>query len=121
MESPYYGRAPERSAARLSARSERIAMKTAATLLFLAAAASAAPTYNKDIAPIFYKNCAGCHRPGEVAPFPLLSYQDTAKRAALIAGITKSRVMPPWKAEPGYGEFRDERRLTDKEIDTIQQ
>jgi hypothetical protein len=96
-------------------------MKTAATLLFLAAAASAAPTYNKDIAPILYKNCAGCHRPGEVAPFSLLSYQDTAKRASLIAGITKSRVMPPWKAEPGYGEFRDERRLTDKEIETIQQ
>jgi hypothetical protein len=86
-----------------------------------ASAYSDAPTYNKDIAPILYKNCAGCHRPGEVAPFSLLTYQDTAKRAALIAGITKARVMPPWKAEPGYGDFKDARRLTDQQLDLIQQ
>ena len=84
-------------------------------------AAAAVPTYNKDIAPILYQNCAGCHRPGEVAPFSLLTYQETAKRAALIAGVTKSRVMPPWKAEPGYGDFRDVRRLTDEQIALIQQ
>ena len=82
---------------------------------------AAAPTYNKDIAPILYQNCAGCHRPGEVAPFSLLTYQDTAKRAALIATITKARVMPPWKAEPGYGDFRDVRRLSDEQIALIQQ
>ncbi len=86
-----------------------------------APAGDAAPTYNKDIAPILYQNCAGCHRPGEVAPFPLLSYQDTAKRAALLASVTKARVMPPWKAEPGYGDFRDVRRLTDAQIALIQQ
>ena len=45
------------------------------------AAAAAAPTFNHDIAPILYKNCATCHRPGEVAPFSLLTYQDAAKRA----------------------------------------
>jgi mono/diheme cytochrome c family protein len=84
-------------------------------------AAAAVPTYNKDIAPVLYQNCAGCHRPGEVAPFSLLTYQDTAKRAALIASVTKSRVMPPWKAEPGYGDFRDVRRLTDEQIALIQQ
>ena len=84
-------------------------------------AAAAVPTYNHDIAPILYQNCAGCHRPGEVAPFSLLTYQDTAKRAALIAGVTKSRVMPPWKAEPGYGDFRDVRRLTDEQLALIQQ
>ena len=83
--------------------------------------AGAVPTYNKDIAPILYQNCAGCHRPGEVAPFSLLTYQETAKRAALIASVTKSRVMPPWKAEPGYGDFRDVRRLTDEQIALIQQ
>jgi hypothetical protein len=88
---------------------------------FAAAACAAVPTYNKDIAPILYENCAGCHRPGEVAPFSLLTYQDTAKRAALIAGVTKSHVMPPWKAEPGYGEFREVRRLTDAQIALIQQ
>src|SRR5471030_1930606 len=86
-----------------------------------AIAMPAAPTYNKDIAPILYKNCAGCHRPGEVAPFSLLTYADTAKRAALIATVTKARVMPPWKAEPGHGEFQDARRLTDEQIVLLQQ
>jgi hypothetical protein len=56
-----------------------------------------------------------------VAPFSLLTYQDTAKRASLIATITKARVMPPWKAEPGYGDFRDVRRLSDEQIALIQQ
>jgi hypothetical protein len=94
-------------------------------ILLLAAAAASAfaatPTYNHDIAPILYQNCAGCHRPGEVAPFSLLTYPDTAKRAALIATVTKARVMPPWKAEPGYGDFKDARRLTDGQIALIQQ
>ena len=78
------------------------------------------PTYNQNIAPILYQNCAGCHRPGEVAPFSLLTYQDAAKRAGLIAAVTKARVMPPWKAEPGYGDFKDARRLTDEQIALIQ-
>src|SRR6266568_4596229 len=81
----------------------------------------AAPTYNKDIAPILYKNCAGCHRPGQVAPFSLLTYQDAAKRAALIATVTSSRYMPPWKAEPGYGHFQDECRLTDAQLALIRE
>ena len=98
-------------------------MKTLPALgvLWLAASAwAAAPTYNRDIAPILYQNCAGCHRPGEVAPFPLLTYQDTAKRASLIATVTKARVMPPWKAEPGYGDFRDARLLSAEQIALIQ-
>ena len=95
-------------------------MKTTLALLFLAAAASGAtPTFNRDIAPILYEQCAGCHRPGEVAPFALLTYQDAAKRASLIATVTGSRYMPPWKAEPGYGHFQDERRLSDKQIELI--
>lgn len=89
-------------------------------MVFLAVSA-AAPTFNKDIAPILYSQCAGCHRPGEVAPFSLLSYGDAAKRAALIAAVTRSRVMPPWKAEPGHGEFAGERWLSDSDIDRIQQ
>jgi len=89
--------------------------------ILAAAAAAANPTYNKDIAPILYQHCAECHRPGEVAPFSLLSYQETAKRAALIASVTRARVMPPWKAEPGYGEFRDVRRLSEEQIALIQQ
>jgi hypothetical protein len=80
------------------------------------AAAAAPPTFNHDVAPILYKNCATCHRPGEVAPFSLLTYQDAAKRAKQIATVTHSRFMPPWKAEPGYGSFQNERRLTDEQI-----
>ncbi len=88
---------------------------------FFAALAAGAPTFNKDIAPILYQNCSNCHRPGEVAPFPLLTYQDAAKRASLIAVVTKKRYMPPWKPEPGYGDFAHERRLTDDQIALIQE
>ena len=80
---------------------------------------AAAPTFNHDIAPILYKNCSNCHRPGEVAPFALLTYQDAAKRAKQIAAITGARVMPPWKATAGYGNFLDARILTDAQIATI--
>jgi mono/diheme cytochrome c family protein len=78
-----------------------------------------APTFNRDIAPILYQNCTSCHRAGEVAPFALMTYDDAAKRAKQIAAITEARVMPPWKATPGYGEFLDERRLTEQQIATI--
>ena len=78
-----------------------------------------APTFNRDVAPILYKNCSGCHRPGEVAPFALLTYDDAAKRAKQIASVTEARFMPPWKAEPGYGHFMNERRLTDQQIATL--
>ena len=70
-----------------------------------AATIAATPTFNKDIAPILYQNCATCHRPGEVAPFSLLTYSDAAKKASLLAVVTEKRVMPPWKPEPGYGSF----------------
>jgi mono/diheme cytochrome c family protein len=76
-------------------------------------------TFAEAIAPIVYANCVSCHRPGEAAPFSLISYEDVAKRGALIAKVTESRYMPPWHAEPGYGEFVGERRLTDAQIATI--
>lgn len=82
-------------------------------------ATSATPTFNRDIAPILYKNCSNCHRPGEVAPFSLLTYDDAAKRAKQIAAVTQARFMPPWKAEPGYGHFLNERRLTDQQLAAI--
>jgi mono/diheme cytochrome c family protein len=90
-------------------------------LLLLAAAVPPAqtPTFNKDVAPILYQNCAICHRPGEVAPFSLLTYSDAARRAKLISTVTEKRYMPPWKAEHGYGEFANERRLTDEQISII--
>ena len=68
------------------------------------------------IAPILYNNCTVCHHSGGAAPFPLAVYQDAARRADLIASVTTSRYMPPWKPQPGYGKFRGERGLTEAEI-----
>ncbi len=76
-------------------------------------------TFNKQIAPIIYNNCASCHRPGEAAPFSLLSYQDVAPKARIIAAVTSSHQMPPWKAEQASYSYRDERRLTDSQIQLI--
>ena len=75
--------------------------------------------FNHDIAPIIYKNCASCHRPGEAGPFPLLSYQDVKKHARQIADVTRRRYMPPWLPEPGFGDFSDDARLSEAEIKTI--
>jgi len=83
--------------------------------------AEGAASFYKHVAPILYRSCAGCHRPGEAAPFPLLTYQDAARRAALIAALTSSRYMPPWKPEPGYGDFAGERRLTAAQIRTLRE
>lgn len=69
---------------------------------------------------MIYRNCSSCHRPGEAAPFALLSYADVKKKANTIADATESRLMPPWKAEPASFPYRDERRLTDAEIALIQ-
>jgi Tol biopolymer transport system component len=76
-------------------------------------------TFTETIAPIVYANCVTCHRAGEAAPFPLISYEDVAKRAKLIGEVTESRYMPPWHAVHGYGEFVGERRLSDAQIATI--
>jgi mono/diheme cytochrome c family protein len=81
--------------------------------------AAASPSFAETIAPIIYGNCVTCHRPGEAAPFALISYEDVSKRGELIAKVTRSRYMPPWHAVHGYGEFADERRLTDEQIATI--
>jgi tetratricopeptide (TPR) repeat protein len=77
-------------------------------------------TFNQHIALLVYRNCSPCHRPGESAPFPLLTYDDVKRHAAQIAAVTKRRYMPPWLPEPGHGEFAEERRLTDAEIQTVQ-
>ena len=76
-------------------------------------------TFTETIAPIVYENCVTCHRPGEAAPFSLISYDDVKNRGQLIAAVTGSRYMPPWQATHGYGDFQDERRLTDTQIQAI--
>jgi mono/diheme cytochrome c family protein len=76
-------------------------------------------TFNKDIAPVLFQHCAGCHRPGESGPFPLLSYKDAKSHARQIAAVTQSRFMPPWLPDPGEFKFADELRLSDAQITTI--
>ena len=90
------------------------------TLIVLAGCGSPL-TFNKDVAPIVFQHCSPCHRPGHVAPFALLTYDDVKRRAAQIATVTADRRMPPWLPEPDYGLFQDERRLRDDQIAIIQQ
>src|SRR6266851_3432268 len=91
-------------------------------LMFAGVALNAAQVwFTRDIAPIVFAHCAPCHRPGEAAPFSLLTYDEVRRRAQLIAVMTKNRSMPPWKPEPGYGEFAGERRLSDRQVELIQQ
>jgi tetratricopeptide (TPR) repeat protein len=97
-----------------------------AVLIFSTFLANAAPaahevTYYKNIAPIVYRECAPCHRPGESAPFSLLTYEDVKRRAAQIVDVTKRRFMPPWQPEQGYGNFEEERRLNDAQIQLIRE
>ena len=77
-------------------------------------------TFTRDIAPIIFDRCGMCHRPGGSAPFSLLTYSSVRQRATLIAAVTKSRFMPPWKAEPESGEFIGQKRLTAAEMSVIQ-
>ncbi|MDB6034203.1 MAG: hypothetical protein JWM16_4541 [Verrucomicrobiales bacterium] len=77
-------------------------------------------TFNQQIAPILHQNCSVCHRPGEAAPFSLLSYADAQKKAKTIAKAVTSGSMPPWKAEPASFPYRDERRLSASQIQLIQ-
>jgi len=76
-------------------------------------------TFNKDVAPILYKNCVSCHRPGEVAPMSLLTYRQARPWARAIKEKVVERTMPPWHADPQHGVFENDRRLSQKEIDTI--
>ncbi len=77
-------------------------------------------TYSKEVVAIFHQQCVICHRPGEAAPFSLLTYQDAKKRGKLIAQVTQSKQMPPWKADHCDVAFRNERRLTDEQIAVLQ-
>ncbi|HEX4612008.1 MAG TPA: hypothetical protein VH092_27675 [Urbifossiella sp.] len=91
------------------------------TLLLAAAAAVGQPapervTFAEHIAPLVYAQCADCHRPGQVAPFPLLSYADARRHARTSLRVIRDREMPPWQPESGHGEFRGERRLTEAQI-----
>ena len=74
------------------------------------------PTFTEDIAPLVFASCTKCHRPGEAGPFSLRTYRDVSKRARNLLSVMEERIMPPWHPAPGYGEFRNELRLSDKQI-----
>src|SRR6266478_5024461 len=76
-------------------------------------------TFNKHIAPLMFHYCSSCHRPGEAAPFSLLTYADARKHATQIVTVTERRYMPPWLPEPGYGDFAGERRLSADQLQLI--
>jgi len=76
-------------------------------------------TWSDDIAPIIFKNCTPCHRPGESGPFDLLKYPDAVKKAKLIKFTTQNRYMPPWPADASYSHFVGERVLSPEEIAMI--
>jgi peroxiredoxin len=76
-------------------------------------------TYSKHIAPIFQARCAECHREGEIAPFPLLSYDDALGWEETILEVIAENRMPPWLANPQHGEFKNDARLSDEEKELI--
>jgi hypothetical protein len=76
-------------------------------------------TFNRDVLPILQKSCQSCHRPGQIAPMPFLSYQSTRPWAKAIKEAVLARKMPPWTADPRYGRFLNNPTLTQREIDTL--
>ena len=78
------------------------------------------PTFADDVAPLVHRSCTPCHRTGGSAPFPLTTYDEVRRRAREIGIVTRLRQMPPWKPDPGYGSFLDERRLSDEELELLE-
>jgi hypothetical protein len=76
-------------------------------------------TYSQDVAPVLYKNCVMCHRPNDIAPMSLVTYEEVLPFAGLIRQSVDQRKMPPWHADPSVGEFMNDARLSDADIRTI--
>jgi Copper type II ascorbate-dependent monooxygenase, C-terminal domain len=101
----------------------RVRTACLATLLFVCGREAFAQdvTFNNQVVRIFQQHCQTCHRPGSIAPFSLLTYQDARIHASQIRNAVESRIMPPWKPVDAHGVFEGERTLTDEEITTISQ
>src|SRR6202163_1081872 len=100
-------------------------MKSLVVVLMMGTAALAANTpkssvtFNKDVLPILQKNCQVCHRSGEIGPMAFLTYEGTRPWAKSIKTAVLSKKMPPWFADPRYGHFLNDRRLSDADIKTL--
>ena len=88
-------------------------------VLAAAAASSEQVTFNKDVLPVLEKNCQGCHRPGEVGPMSFLTYKETRPWAKAIREAVLIKKMPPWFADPHFGKFSNDRRLSESDINTL--
>lgn len=93
----------------------------AAGLTALSATVTKQATFHKDVEPVLQKNCQGCHRPGEAAPMPFLTYEQVRPFAKAIKQSVVTRKMPPWFADPHAGKFSNDASLSQAEIDTIVQ
>jgi mono/diheme cytochrome c family protein len=109
-----------------SVRSGLLAVVLAVLLLFyvdarpaFAQAGPDAVTFTRDVAPILFENCVSCHRPGEIGPMALTSYEEIRPWARVIRERVETRAMPPWHASPEHGEFANDRRLSDEAIRTV--
>ena len=98
-------------------------MKTCVALALAAcvAASAATPTFTKDVAPIIYQNCASCHRPGDIGPMPLLTYEQVRPWARSIKEKVSLGLMPPWHSTQAHGVFSNDRRLSDADKNTLVQ
>ena len=88
-------------------------------LLGAVARAAGPPGFYRDVLPILEAHCQSCHRPGEIAPFPLVTYQDAKPWAKLMAKSVAERTMPPWFADPCCGRFKNDPSLSEQQIATI--
>src|SRR3989442_11620253 len=100
---------------------KQLLLVAAPTVLLLSATAPALepPTFNDEVVRILQTRCQTCHRPGEHAPFSLLTYRDVFDKKDDIRDAVHARVMPPWKPVPGFGDFLGPRRLSDAELATL--
>src|SRR5204863_7935814 len=103
-----------------------ITMKLATAVAILALAASAhaadtsvAPTFSKDVLPILQKNCQSCHRPGEIGPMPLLSFEQARPYARAIKRATETKKMPPWFADSSVQHYTNDMSLAPADISTL--
>jgi mono/diheme cytochrome c family protein len=110
-------------------RLKRMMTAVAATIILFAAGCRAsrhetvsiprAPTFTKDVAPVMFASCSGCHRPGGIGPMSLLTYEDARTNASEIRDMVDRRAMPPWHADAPRGTFANDRRLADRDRDAI--
>ena len=91
-----------------------------ALCLFVTVANAQTPNWASDVAPILYENCVKCHRDGGIGHFSLIGYGNAYANRFAIMNATETRQMPPWKPDPEYRRFAHERRLTDDQIQAIQ-